>query len=216
MEFDLDKVAATERYELLLSTVVPRPIALITTLSSNGTINAAPYSLFNVLGHDPPIVAVSVLPHAERRLKDSGENILATGEFVANLVSESVAEAMNVTCIDAPPGVNELTLAKLTTAPSVKVAPPRVAASPVSLECRLLTSLSFGPNQAIVIGRVVQLHVADEFVIDQERCLIDTPKLKMIGAMHGARWYAKTSDLFAMDRPTWVEWLKAGKVSPAR
>jgi len=88
MEFDFNRLAAAQRYELLLGTVVPRPIALITTLSADGKINAAPYSLFNVMGHEPPIVAVSVLPHPEQRMKDTGANILATEEFVINLVSE--------------------------------------------------------------------------------------------------------------------------------
>jgi flavin reductase (DIM6/NTAB) family NADH-FMN oxidoreductase RutF len=101
VQFDIERLAAEHRYELLLSTVAPRPIALITTLSTDGAPNAAPYSLFNVLCHDPPIVAVSVLPHTANRLKDTGQNIVASGEFVINLVSEHIAEAMNVTCIDA-------------------------------------------------------------------------------------------------------------------
>ena len=212
MDFDFNRLPAPERYELLLGTVVPRPIALITTLDAAGKVNAAPYSLFNVMGHEPPIVAVSVLPHPERRIKDTGQNILATDEFVVNLVTEQMAEAMNITCIDAPPGYDELKLAKLETAPSTSVKPPRIAASPVAFECRLLTSLSFGPNQAIVIARVTHAHVADEFVIDAARGLVDTPKLKLIGAMHGARWYARLSDRFDMDRPTWAGWTKAGKV----
>ena len=212
MQFDVERLAAEHRYELLLSTVVPRPIALITTLSADGTPNAAPYSLFNILGHDPPIIAVGVLPHATNRLKDTGQNILASGEFVVNLVSDQLAEAMNVTCIDAPVGVNELDLAHLETTKSTKVSPPRISASPVSLECRLVTSLSFGPNQAIVLGRVVHAHIDDKFVLDASRCLIDTPALKLIGGMHGARWYARTSDLFAMDRPTWEQWKAQGKV----
>ena len=108
MQFDIDKMAAADRYELLLGTVVPRPIALITTISSDGAINAAPYSLFNVMGHDPAVAMISALAHPDGRLKDTATNILATKEFVINLVSETVAEAMNITCIDAPPGTNEL------------------------------------------------------------------------------------------------------------
>jgi flavin reductase (DIM6/NTAB) family NADH-FMN oxidoreductase RutF len=212
MEFDVERVAPADRYELLLSTVVPRPIAVITTLSADGTPNAAPYSLFNILGHDPPIVAASVLPHPAGRFKDTGQNILTSGEFVINLVSEELADAMNVLCIDAPPGVNELHLARLETTPSTKVTPPRISISPVSLEYRLITSLSFGSNQAVVLGRVVHAHIVDRAVLDADRCLIDTPALKLIGAMHGARWYSKTSDLFAMDRPTWAQWKAAGKV----
>jgi flavin reductase (DIM6/NTAB) family NADH-FMN oxidoreductase RutF len=155
MQFDIDGMAPADRYELLLGTIVPRPIALITTLGPDGQINAAPYSLFNVMGHDPAVAMASVLAHPQSRLKDTGHNILATKEFVINLVSETVAQAMNITCIDAPPGINELELANLETAASVKVRPPRVAASPVSFECRFLTSISFGPRQAIIAGQIV-------------------------------------------------------------
>src|SRR4029077_9800406 len=120
MQFDVDTMAAMDRYELLLGTVVPRPIALVTTISSAGAINAAPYSLFNVMGHDPAVAMISVLAHPDGRFKDTANNILETKEFVINLVSEPVAEAMNITCIDAPPGTNELELAKLRIEPSVK------------------------------------------------------------------------------------------------
>jgi flavin reductase (DIM6/NTAB) family NADH-FMN oxidoreductase RutF len=196
MQFDVDKMAAADRYELLLGTIVPRPIALITTLGPDGRVNAAPYSLFNIMGHDPAVAMVSVLAHPEARLKDTANNILATKEFVINLVSETVAEAMNITCIDAPPGINELELANLKTAASVKVKPPRVTASPVAFECRFLTSISFGPNQAIVAGQIVHAYVEDRFVCDRARGLVDTPELKLIGGMHGAKWYVKLSDRF--------------------
>ena len=115
MQFDVAAMAPAHRYELLLGTVVPRPIAIVTSLAPDGSINAAPYSLFNVMGHDPAVATVSVLAHPERRLKDTAANVLATREFVINLVSESIAEAMNITCIDAPPGTNELDLVMLPT-----------------------------------------------------------------------------------------------------
>jgi flavin reductase (DIM6/NTAB) family NADH-FMN oxidoreductase RutF len=184
---------------------------LITTLNPDGTVNTAPYSLFNVLSHDPPIVAVSVLPHPDRRLKDTGQNILANGEFVINLVSEQIAEAMNLTCIDAPPGIEEHKLARLETLACSEVRPPRISQSPGALECRLLTSLAFGPNQAIVIGQVAAAHVADGCVIDAAKCMVDTPRLRLIGGMHGAKWYSRTSDLFEMIRPTWADWQKEGR-----
>jgi flavin reductase (DIM6/NTAB) family NADH-FMN oxidoreductase RutF len=212
MQFDIDGMAPADRYELLLGTIVPRPIALITTLGQDGRINAAPYSLFNVMGHDPAVALVSVLAHPEARLKDTAHNILATKEFVINLVSETVAEAMNITCIDAPPGTNELELAKLKTTSSVKVKPPRVSGSPVAFECRFLTSLSFGPNQAIIAGQIVHAYIEDRFVRDGARGLVDTPELKLIGGMHGAKWYTKLSDRFEMERPTWAGWVREGKV----
>ena len=126
--------------------------------------------------------------------------------------TKALAEAMNITCIDAPPGINELELANLKTTPSVKVKPPRVTASPVAFECRFLTSISFGPNQAIVAGQIVQAYVEDRFVRDHARGLVDTPELKLIGGMHGAKWYAKLSDRFEMERPTWAGWVREGKV----
>src|ERR1017187_9111747 len=159
MQFDVDGMAPMDRYELLLGSIVPRPIALITTIGSDGRVNAAPYSLFNVMGHDPAVAMVSVLAHPEGRLKDTANNILTTKEFVINLVSEAVAEAMNITCIDAPPGINELELTNLKTAASVKIKPPRIIESPAAFECRFLTSISFGPNQAIIAGQIVHAHV---------------------------------------------------------
>jgi len=205
MLFDMDKLEAQNRYKILASTVTPRPIAWVTTLSEQGIVNAAPYSFFNALGHEPPTLALGLLA-GKGRFKDTASNILATGEFVVNLVSEGNAEAMNVTCIDAPPEIDELALAGLTPAASHAVRPPRIAESPVSFECRVLTSLVTGPRQTIVIGRIVCAHVDDAFVEDKERCYIDTRGLRLIGRMHGSGWYTRSSDLFQMDRPIWAEW----------
>ena len=212
MQFDFETMPKDNCAKILLATVVPRPIAWVTTRSPDGGLNAAPYSFFNVMGVDPPIVVVGIQGHSENRLKDTGRNILASGEFVVNLVTEATAEAMNVTCIDAPPGIDELTLARLETLPSVKVKPPRIVASPVTFECCLHTKLSFGPNQAIVIGRVMHAHIHDDYVLDRERCHIDTPKLKLVGRMHGAGWYARTNDQFMLNRPVWAERMKEGRV----
>jgi flavin reductase (DIM6/NTAB) family NADH-FMN oxidoreductase RutF len=205
VQFELDDLPAMDRYELLLSTVVPRPIGIVTTFSKAGVLNAAPYSLFSVVTHDPPVLMFSVLPHPEQRFKDTAANILATREFTISLVAEGLAGAMNTTCIDAPPGIDELRLAGLETMPSAKVAPPWIAGSPVAFECRFLTSLSFAANQATIFGRIVAAHVADRFVVDPERALVDTPALDLIGGMHAGKWYARLSDRFEMDRPSWAE-----------
>lgn len=125
-----------------------------------------------------------------------------------NLVSEQLAEAMNITCVDAPADVEELGLAGLKNVPSRKVKPPRIECSPVALECVLHVDVPLSPNQFIAIGRIVQAHVGDEFVLDGAKHVFDTPALKLIGAMHAAKWYARTSDRFAMDRPTWVDWIE--------
>lgn len=205
MLFDMEALDAQRRYKILTATVTPRPIAWVTTLSEDGIVNAAPYSFFNVLGHEPPTLAIGLLA-GQGRFKDTATNILATGEFVVNLVSEATAAAMNVTCIDAPPEIDELALAGLTAAPCDAVKPPRIKQSPVSFECRVLSSLVTGPRQTAVIGRIVRAHVDAAVVQDRERCYIDTPALRLVGRMHGSGWYARCSDLFQMDRPSWAEW----------
>jgi len=209
MLFDMETLEAAGRYKILTATVTPRPIAWVTTLSEDGVVNAAPYSFFNVLGHEPPTLAIGLLA-GQGRFKDTATNILSTGEFVVNLVSEANAAAMNVTCIDAPPEIDELALAGLTAVPSDAVKPPRIKQSPVSFECRTLTSLVTGPRQTVVIGRIVCAHVDAAAVQDRERCHIDTPALQLIGRMHGSGWYARCTDLFQMNRPSWAEWQRRG------
>lgn len=206
MEFDMRRMAAPDRYKILGSTITPRPIAWITSLSTEGRVNAAPYSFFNCMGHEPPILAIGMLRHPEDRFKDTPANILATGEFVVHLVSEAVAPQMNITCIDAPPGVDELALAGLDTLPSTAVRPPRIATAPVAFECRLHTAVTTGPRQAIILGEVLVAHVRDDAILDAARHHVDTPALGLIGRMHGGGWYARTTDLFSIDRPSWQDW----------
>lgn len=204
MLFDFESLPPNDRYKILTASVVPRPIAWITTRSRDGIVNAAPFSFFNVMGNDPPTVAIGIMPNAGRP-KDTAANILATGEFVVNLVAEAQADAMNVTCIDAPPEVDELAFAGLTPLPSRCVAPPRISGSPVSFECRSLTTLVTGPHQVIVIGTVLCAHIEDEFILDAKRCHIDTLKLKLISRMHGSGGYLRSNDTFRLDRPVWAE-----------
>lgn len=201
MEFDFERLEASNRYKIMTSTIVPRPIAWVTTLSKDGVGNAAPFSFFNALGRSPPLVALGILGDEDASMKDTARNILDTGEFVANLVPASATSAMSATSASVPPDIDELTLAGLERAPSVKVKPPRIAVSPVSFECRLHTPLQLGPDELIVLGEIVQAHVADSFMLDPARYYIDTPALELVGRMHGRGWYAKTSDLFQLNRP---------------
>jgi flavin reductase (DIM6/NTAB) family NADH-FMN oxidoreductase RutF len=205
MQFDLEALPSSVGEKLLLATIVPRPIAWITTVSPSGVVNAAPFSFFNLMGVDPPIIAIGIQGHGKNRLKDTAENIRSSSEFVVNLVTETTAAAMNVTCIDAPPEIDELRYAGLATAPSAKIAPPRIAVCPVAYECRTETSLSFSPNQSIVIGRVVHAHIDDAYVLDRERSYIDTPKLELVARMHGSGWYTRTKDQFQLQRPVWSD-----------
>ncbi|WP_157219934.1 flavin reductase family protein [Flavisphingomonas formosensis] len=209
MQFDMRALPKASRYKILGSCVTPRPIAWVTSLSAGGVPNAAPYSFFNVLGDAPPTIALGLLAHGEARMKDTANNIRTTGEFVVNLVDEAHGEAMNVTCMDAPPEVDEIACAQLEIAPSVVVAPPRIATAPASFECRVLHAIETGPNQVAVIAEVLYAHVADAFILDAERLYIDSPAMRLLARMHGAGWYSRQTDLFQMERPSWAAWSAA-------
>ena len=204
MQFDLQGADQSQAYRLLASVVVPRPIALVTTLGPSGTVNAAPFSFFNLLGSSPPVVALGIGDRSANTPKDTRANIERTGEFVVNLVSEALADAMNICGSDFPAGVSELDAARLTTLPSAQVSTPRLAESPVHLECRLHSVVPIGDNK-IVLAEVVCLHVRDEF-LDKETLRVRTEALSLIGRMHGGGWYARTTDLFDLPRIPYEKW----------
>ena len=210
MQFDFDAIAGRDRYKLLVSTVVPRPIAWVVTQSAAGVVNAAPYSFFNAISGDPPLLAISIEGRDGAR-KDTAVNIRASGQFVVNLVSHATATPMVVTAIDFDPAVSEVSEAELTTLSSVKVAPPRIADSPVAFECELFQTIELPHNRDLGLGRVVMMHIADEAVIDAARCYVDTPKLDLVGRMHGGGWYARTSDLFEIPRIPVEKWKRAAE-----
>ncbi|HEX8834253.1 MAG TPA: flavin reductase family protein, partial [Abditibacteriaceae bacterium] len=195
---------ARDRYKLLISVVVPRPIALVTSLDENGVLNAAPFSFFNVVGSDPALVILGVGDRAPHTPKDTAHNIASTGEFVVNLVDENLAEQMNICSIDFPAGISEVEAAKLETAPSTQIKTPRLLASPVSLECRQHTRLEIGRNR-LIIGEVMQLHIRDE-LIDEEKLYVRTEAMHAVGRMHGGGWYTKTDDQFLIPRQSYEEW----------
>jgi flavin reductase (DIM6/NTAB) family NADH-FMN oxidoreductase RutF len=206
MLFDFAEINAKERYKLLVSTITPRPIAWVVTQNVRGLLNAAPFSFFNAFASDPAVVGIGIGSREPGRPKDSRVNIEETRQFVVNLVSEENAKAMNVTAIEFDYGVNELVQAGLTTLPSWHVKPPRISESPVGLECELLQIVDLGVNSGLVLGRVLAMHIRDDAVLDVKKQYIDTPKLKLIGRMHGTGWYARTSDLFQMPRIPLTEW----------
>lgn len=206
MIFDFANLGVAERYKLLASTIVPRPIAWVSTVSPEGATNVAPFSFFNVFGEDPPVVGFSVNDRSVGDRKDTGNNVRRTGEFVVNLVDERNFPAMNVTAIEFGPEIDEFVQAGLRPEPSVKVRPPRVASSPVSLECSLLKIVEFGPARSLVIGQVLLMHVADAMVLDPVRCHIDTPRMRLIGRMHG-NGYTRTADLMELARIPVDQWV---------
>lgn len=201
MDFDFARIAPDARYKLMTSIITPRPIAWVTTLAANGVRNAAPFSFFNAMSKDPPIVALGVQAKANGTLKDTARNILDTREFVVNLVPERAARAMSATSIEAAADVDELALAGIETSPSLAVRPPCIAVSPASFECRLHAPIELKPGQYIFLGEILYARIADEAVLDAERFHVDTPRLDLIGRMQGAGWYARTRDVFQLARP---------------
>ncbi|MBP6116248.1 MAG: flavin reductase family protein [Neisseriaceae bacterium] len=200
MLFNLDECTTATAYRLLSATITPRPIAWVTTLAADGTPNAAPFSFFNIMGHNPPTIAIGLVRQANGQAKDTAANIMATQEFVVNLVSEAQVLAMNATSAAFAPDVNELAEGHIATRTAVHVAPPLIADSPVSFECVSQATVVTGPNQMVVIGRVLAIHVADAYIQDAQKGYVDTQALNLVSRLHG-NWYGHHPETFALDRP---------------
>ena len=192
-----------ERYKLLCATIVPRPIALVTTLGRNGVVNAAPFSFFNVFSEDPPLVVLGLQHKPEATLKDTTLNIAETGVFVVNLVDEDLAEAMNVCAVDFPAEISEIEAAALAVRPGVDIPVPHIAQAPFALECRRLVSLAFGPHRERLVGEVLRLH-ARNGLIDPERLRV-TEAYRPVGRLFG-NGYARQRDRFELNRESYAEW----------
>lgn len=209
MLFDLEKSPANVAYKLLIGLVAPRPIALITSLDEDGRLNAAPFSAYNYLCIDPPIVGVGVTnrPSDIHVPKDTARNIRRTGEFVVNVVTEDIAQKMNICATDFPAGMNELEMAGFTAAPSEKVKVPRIAEAHAALECREYTTMEIGRSR-IILGRVVAVYVEDRYV-DPDGPYIRAEDLHSIGRMNGLGNYVKTRDAFmTIPRISYEQWKK--------
>ena len=187
---------------VLTGVVVPRPIAFVSTISTSGIVNLAPYSFFNAVAYDPPTIVFSSSRRVPTKEKDTLANIEATGEFVVNIVVDDIAEAMNKTAAEYPADVNEFEIAGLTPAPSDRVKAPRVAESPVNMECRLVQVVPIGSGDhahGLVIGEIVLMHVRDD-IIEGHR--INHHILKPTGRLAG-NMYCHTDDTYEMVRPVY-------------
>ena len=200
---DIDPQAWPQREvsKLLNATVVPRPIAWVSTISEAGVPNLAPFSFFNAVCSNPPTLLFCTSFRAvDGAQKDTFNNVRATGEFVVNFVSEQLAEAMNITAVEAPPDVNEFERADLTATPSVKVKPPRVAESLAHFECRLYDIIPIGEGVGsgnIVIGTIVHMHFND--AIFRQGNYIDFQTFKPVGRLTGSA-YCNVQDVFHLQR----------------
>ncbi len=199
MEFDLLGAHADRAYALLAGLVMPRPIAWVTTLNENGGVNAAPFSFFNVFGSNPPLVIFAPGNREDGAPKDSARNAKRTGEFVVNLVSEELKEVMNGTAATLPAESSETEHLGLETTPSSVVAPPRIAAAPAALECRVHSIQEIGSNR-LVLGIVHRVHVQDG-ILDLEKLRVRQELYHPVGRMGSPNWYCHSADLFEMERP---------------
>ncbi|HEX8956825.1 MAG TPA: flavin reductase family protein [Burkholderiaceae bacterium] len=204
MQIDPARQSAANNYKLLTNLVVPRPIAWITTQNAAGTVNLAPFSFFNAVGSEPIYIVVSIGPNDAGEPKDTLVNIRANGEFVINLVTEDLFEAMNISAADFPPDQSELDAAGLEAAPSVLVKVPRVASAQVSLECKLHDTLALGAN-TLVIGRVVMFHVADQLVGPR----LHINNFAPLGRLGSPSVYCRTTDRFDAPRIGYEQWLNS-------
>ncbi len=205
MEIDITALAPIEQYKLLASTVVPRPIALVTTISDEFGDNAAPYSFFNCMGEDPPVMVLGLeTKRHNQALKDTTVNIRDNGQFVIHLIDEAMAQAMNICAIDFPSNISEVEEAGLTLTPSRVVRPKRIVEAPVAFECEKIALLQIGPTRNIAIGKVVRMHVRDG-LLDPVTHHINPELYRPIGRLFG-KLYSRLSDRFEMEVPSYEAW----------
>lgn len=200
MTIDPQSTTPLNIYKLLIGSIVPRPIAFVSTLSADGTRNLAPFSFFTAVSANPPVICFSPMIKGDGNAKDTLRNIRETKEFAVNIVSEAFAEPMNATSGDYPPEVDEFEVSGLTPIPSDLIKPFRVKESQIHLECRLLQIVDIGGaplSGSLVLGEVVRFHIADGIFHDFR---IDLDQLQPIGRLSGTE-YTRTKDRFSIERP---------------
>jgi len=198
MEIDFDKTEPEMLYKVMMGLVVPRPIAFVSTRSTDGRFNVAPFSFYNIMSVDPAVLVVGINDRSNGP-KDTVANIDASGEFVVNVVSGAIAEAMNLCSLECETDINEFDLSGLTPVPSVKVKAPRVKEAPASLECKLLQTVSLTATRRIFVASIVHISASDALVGPTYR--IDQKALDAVGRMGGNMYTHTARDIFTMERP---------------
>jgi flavin reductase (DIM6/NTAB) family NADH-FMN oxidoreductase RutF len=206
LAFNLSKLEPHERYKLLIGLVVPRPIALVTTVSRGGVVNTAPYSFFNMFSENPALVVIGIDARADGSMKDSARNARETGIFVVNLVDEALAIAMNDCAVDFPPDMSEPGALGLPLAEGVHVPVPHLADAPAALECRKMMMINIGPNRELLIGEVLGVH-ARSGIVDRATLRIDFDAYKPVGRLAGSL-YARQHDRFKLERESFATWTR--------
>jgi flavin reductase (DIM6/NTAB) family NADH-FMN oxidoreductase RutF len=192
MQYAVSDVNDHDRYKILTAFVLPRPIAWVTTVGPTGTVNAAPFSFFNVFAEDPPIVMFAVNKRPDGRIKDTWTNIKRTGEFVVNLTDEPLARAMHDSSGDFPPDVGEADYLGLKLAPSVDIKAPRLADAPWSMECKTWQVINVKDDRQLIMGEGLRFHIRDE-LWDPKAMRVHMEKYHPIGRMFADR-YCRTDD----------------------
>lgn len=197
MQIDPGELSPVEAYKLLISMIVPRPIAFVSTRALDGSLNLAPFSFFNGVSSYPPVISIAIGTKAGGQPKDTLRNIRETGEFVVNMVTEQIGQAMHQASAEYPYGTSEFEQVGLTPIPAEKIKAPRVAESPVSLECTLMQEVVIPESStSLIIARVVWYHAADDIITD---LTIDIEDYPVIGRL-GGRAYCTIGSTFTMPR----------------
>jgi flavin reductase (DIM6/NTAB) family NADH-FMN oxidoreductase RutF len=204
MFIDLNALAGPARYKLLSAAIVPRPIAWVVSRDGRGATNVAPFSFFNLMSGDPPLICVGI-GMRDGAPKDTARNIAERGEFTVNLVSVRLAARMNVTAVDFPAGVDESVEAGLVLSPSERIGVPRVMQSPVAFECRVHELLRID-GRSLVVADVVAMHVQDDLVADREHLYLDGPKMDLLARLHNPGWYSRPQPAFQMPQMSLAQW----------
>ena len=194
MDINASTLGIEATYKLLTGIVVPRPIAWVTTLSPGGVVNLAPFSAFTFVSHQPPMVGINVGRKAGV-MKDTANNIHATGEFVVNIPDETMIEAVHLSAVEHPPEVSEAQLLGLAVVPSTHIRAPRLAAAPISLECRFHRAVAFGDSGSeFMVGEIIAYHIRDGLCVNGK---VDTAKLRPICRLGGPT-YARLGEIISM------------------
>lgn len=200
MQFDPENLEPSAVYKLLTGSVIPRPIGWISSISEDGINNLAPFSYFNAVGEDPPHVMFSTTRGGDKN-KDTLNNVLATRQFVVNMVTEETVERMNATSQVFPPDVDEFEIAGLTPVPSIKIRPMRVGESPVTFECELVHHYSLEGHKnggaTILIGKIIMMHIQDEILLENHK--INLEKYRPVSRLAGSN-YSTLGTLFSIKR----------------